>query len=1513
MNPEPTDSFKENNFNFQTHQMPNWAKNSRAGVVIDYSPTSLEFTNSGSTGSGQDYFGGSSGNIETPSAFLQAQVISPLKFNNSEERNRVLQDLSGDYNNSDNYDGDFSSDGGYHGYSGSFPSNHGTNNRSLNGTDNDRQNLQQNNHNSIGYGNISHGYRSASNGLKSSDSNGSLQSRQHSMDGVNSQEFDSNSNSPHTNGFIQSNLKPMMGLSIPNQNFMQAVNFDNLLGNSEEDGETAKIGGTHGDSEEENYEESLEYQSLNDSEECLDPSIEQQQAKQQTKLLHRFKQLRDWQKEQQERLIKQQQEQLEKLRGEQSRVHEMISRQREAKWGSPDKSPRTQMSTPPKAKQLQSSIPQALAQGAMLKRYSTDQDNLTQGAFMKTYGATQLSQMLPVLPDPVADVNYPPSDDDQHEDLYSETDDQSVQLEEGVYPLNDTASDISEPTDPTVPLFEKQQERYQTKDLSVIIEETSLNESKMSTPGAKNHQHIEEGSTRVTAPTLDDRPSDEPHSAKRDSQDRALRSGNVDDIEIHPKSFGELLEEQLKLEEQRMKENLAAVPPSPQTSGSGSRKIPFLRKGEGIARFGMTHPMKKTSPQARNSPVSKSQTTNLTRKVAAPNSPSSHTFNSPSSHTFNSPITQMSKLQNSPITKLKLKPSPQKTNPALILEKSDHMNNGQKFNPALRAQQEASTEHPERQDEEIGEVSFETSFQQNMKRREKEEHVEKNELEEFEILEIYAENTSFCSTSSIVQNAMNRQVVPPSPLTKSTILEENRKEQELQNDTLENLSLDSDSESESSDSDILDHDDTIVEENIPNEVRQPMQRKIAASNKQQFPHENKEEDYFQSDQNQPNVKTSSMNPHRISTDNNVAGSETEDDFTSGVEDNEDSDNGKYTDSRKAVIMTTEPHYDDEESWGDESIHDKEPPAAKKDTAIPSTSKLMMKIFPSLKPPKVKPDQVQSNKQDTGQKVAPADGVQSKALRDKLQELEHEIERFRAENKALAEMKKRQEEGLRALKQESEDFQKMKDEELKKLQDFKAEEMKKLKHEKKVFEKYQKLSKAVPDKKEREEIEMLKNQLSDLQDELKRKESRWNASTTRLRNRVETVEKENTEYKEELKLVEKKRLELWQKEQTLIQQSKRRSSLEWDKQKRSSQKTSSYITMETLSPSSNSPPNPTNANVRTSPRTIHSDYSNEPLATRQQNQNGDIMKTHKEKTLKNTKQTDTVMSNPKSANIKDSSLVQSNKSEVTNKLKQQGGDLGLNKGGNRNNGPVLKPRSPGQEDTPRKQIQMETNNESSVSADQMKAIPRKQTTKFSVANEVEKGDKENFEELQHADGKVERQYANGAKEIYFPNGTRKQISRDGSYIIVSFFNGDVKQIFPDQRVVYYYADAQTTHTTYTDGLEVLQFANDQMEKTYPDGTKEITFPDQAIKYLYPSGLEESIFPDGTVIRVDTQGVKTLEFSNGQREIHTAQYKKREYPDGTVKTVYPDGRQETRYANGRLRVKDAAGNVTMDKRT
>lgn len=101
--------------------------------------------------------------------------------------------------------------------------------------------------------------------------------------------------------------------------------------------------------------------------------------------------------------------------------------------------------------------------------------------------------------------------------------------------------------------------------------------------------------------------------------------------------------------------------------------------------------------------------------------------------------------------------------------------------------------------------------------------------------------------------------------------------------------------------------------------------------------------------------------------------------------------------------------------------------------------------------------------------------------------------------------------------------------------------------------------------------------------------------------------------------------------------------------------------------------------------------------------------------------------------------------------------------------------------------------------------------------------------------------------------------------------------------------------------------------------------------YPDGREDSQLPDGTKLWTDGKGHGVMTFPSGIREIYTPICKvgfflkslnkvdayiflkpiqRREYPDGTVKTLYEDGRSETRYANGRIRVKDKSGQIITD---
>uniref|UniRef100_A0A673SVW4 Centrosomal P4.1-associated protein n=1 Tax=Suricata suricatta TaxID=37032 RepID=A0A673SVW4_SURSU len=407
------------------------------------------------------------------------------------------------------------------------------------------------------------------------------------------------------------------------------------------------------------------------------------------------------------------------------------------------------------------------------------------------------------------------------------------------------------------------------------------------------------------------------------------------------------------------------------------------------------------------------------------------------------------------------------------------------------------------------------------------------------------------------------------------------------------------------------------------------------------------------------------------------------------------------------------------------------------TSPPPTSDLMMKFFPALKL-KPKSDSHLGNqpKLNPSQDQPPGNSARSQVLREKVIELETEIEKFKAENTSLAKLRTERESALEKLRKEITDFEQQKAKELARIEEFKKEEMRKLQKERKVFEKYTTVARTFPDKKEREEIQ--------------------NSSVRLQKSRVSSGTQ----------------VENYKKNHLLTQGNPFRRS--------------------------------------------------KPVPPR---------------------------------------------------------DLG-----NSDKGQTASPREPPE------------------SVD-LSELEYKEDDNKEEKEEIQ-------EEISHPDGKIEKVYKNGCHVILFPNGTQKEVSADGKIVTVTFFNGDVKQVLPDERVIYYYASAQTTHTTYPEGLEVLHFSSGQIEKYFPDGRKEITFPDQTIKNLFPDGQEESIFPDGTVVRIQRDGNKIIEFNNGQRELHTAQFKRREYPDGTVKTVYTNGHQETKYTSGRIRVKDKDGNILMD---
>ncbi|KFP69420.1 Centromere protein J, partial [Acanthisitta chloris] len=195
---------------------------------------------------------------------------------------------------------------------------------------------------------------------------------------------------------------------------------------------------------------------------------------------------------------------------------------------------------------------------------------------------------------------------------------------------------------------------------------------------------------------------------------------------------------------------------------------------------------------------------------------------------------------------------------------------------------------------------------------------------------------------------------------------------------------------------------------------------------------------------------------------------------------------------------------------------------------PPVSNLMMKLFPSLKPKQKAGCPSECETKSNVEQEPGGNTVPSQLLREKLTELESEIERFRAENTSLRKLREEREHALANIRKEIADFEQQKAQELAEIEEYKKKEMKKLQKERKVFEKYTAEARAIPDKKERDEIQALKQQIAELQEDLKRKEAKWSTTHRRLKDQIEALVNENLELKEEVKIMEKFRVEAWKK-------------------------------------------------------------------------------------------------------------------------------------------------------------------------------------------------------------------------------------------------------------------------------------------------------------------------------------------------------------------------------------------------
>ena len=142
---------------------------------------------------------------------------------------------------------------------------------------------------------------------------------------------------------------------------------------------------------------------------------------------------------------------------------------------------------------------------------------------------------------------------------------------------------------------------------------------------------------------------------------------------------------------------------------------------------------------------------------------------------------------------------------------------------------------------------------------------------------------------------------------------------------------------------------------------------------------------------------------------------------------------------------------------------------------------------------------------------------SELLKTRLLELEREIDIFRKENAALAKQRKRLADEQRQLqkefRQKEENFAK----ERQIAEDSMQEEKKRLAREKSALENRLRdaREKSLQSKQERQEIQILREQMDELREESCQKESRWNAAQARQKSQIRVLQTENGKLKQEL--------------------------------------------------------------------------------------------------------------------------------------------------------------------------------------------------------------------------------------------------------------------------------------------------------------------------------------------------------------------------------------------------------------
>ena len=488
--------------------------------------------------------------------------------------------------------------------------------------------------------------------------------------------------------------------------------------------------------------------------------------------------------------------------------------------------------------------------------------------------------------------------------------------------------------------------------------------------------------------------------------------------------------------------------------------------------------------------------------------------------------------------------------------------------------------------------------------------------------------------------------------------------------------------------------------------------------------------------------------------------------------------------------------------------------------------------------------------------------QNVEVKQRLKELSEEIDKLKKDRKRVEKQKMEYDKLFKKLQGDVTEFETYKEKEMANISELREKEQKKIAQEKRVLDRQNKAVQNMPNKKEKEEIESLKKETAKLHEDMKAKEGRNKVLIDKTKRQLDESLGKNKELEKLVNELKEQIIQL--RSETSVVPDAKKSNKENSKPK--PEKIERIEKPESPSPESEKkiqkakvPKKAASKKIVESPKEVPT--TSDPIAEndeRSEQSEDDVGNEYDHSERKS-------IAADRNNNENDDNNNDNENDNVSERLHEA----------------AVERAAASAEDDLKEKLR-----EVSVPAEK------------GAENESEKYDMV-FLQKYHAknvklvsqrvynDGKISRQYENGKTELTFSNGVRKETFTD-NYAVIYFNNQDIKQTYPDGKVVYYFAEAKTTQTTFSDGLQVFKFASVQIEKHYPDGTKEISFPDGTIKCIFADGEEESIFADGTVQRVEKSGIKAIEYPNGEKEIT--------FPDGTLIKEFPDGRIRKTYPDG-----------------